>query len=85
MPDSTDAALLSGVCSVSSKQDIRDWFIMASITAFSTSMMTYVFQHPGPAEFAAACTALPAMIGLYHWSNVRDDKEPDAPCPSSRS
>jgi hypothetical protein len=60
-----------------SPQDFRDWFIMAFITVVSTAMLVYVFIHPDPEAFAAACGGLPAMIGFYHWFVLKDDKTPD--------
>ena len=59
-------------------QDVRDWFIMGCITAFSSALLAWVFVHPDTAGFAAVCGALPAMVGLYHWFTLRDSKTPDA-------
>lgn len=61
-----------------SKLDARDWYIMIHISIFGLLVMAYAFLHPSEGVFATACTAIPLVIGCYHWFTWRDDKTPDA-------
>ncbi len=60
------------------KRDVRDWVIMVNLEVAVLAFLVLVFKHPDPVIVGAVCTAVPAILGLYHWFTVRDDKERDA-------
>lgn len=59
------------------KQDVRDWFIMLHVGAAVNLIIFLMFKHPDPVTIGAGCTAVPTLLGLYHWFTQRDDKIPD--------
>jgi hypothetical protein len=60
------------------KQDLRDWVIMGHVGLAVNVMLGFMFLHPDPTIVAAVCTAVPTILGLYHWFCQRDDKLADA-------
>lgn len=60
------------------KLDARDWFILLAVGAAAGAFIALAFKHPDPVIVGAVCTAVPTILGLYHWFTVRDDKEKDA-------
>jgi hypothetical protein len=60
------------------KRDIRDWVIMVNLEVAVLAFIVLCFKHPDPVIVGAVCTAVPTILGLYHWFTVRDDKERDA-------
>lgn len=55
-----------------------DWFILLHVGGALWLLIRLAFLHPDPVIVGAVCTAVPAILGLYHWFTVRDSKTPDA-------
>jgi hypothetical protein len=59
--------------------NIRDWLVMALVTAAWLISTMFLFVHPDPANFATWAAFGATIIGCYHWLIYVDDKKPDAP------
>ena len=57
---------------------VIDWFILLHVGGTVWLLLALAFMHPDPVTVGAVCTAVPAVLGLYHWFTVRDAKTPDA-------
>jgi hypothetical protein len=55
-----------------------DWFILLHVGGAVNALIILAFKHPDPIIVGTVCTAVPTMLGLYHWFTVRDSKTPDA-------
>jgi len=62
--------------------DVRDWFILLHVGGALWALIALAFKHPDPVVVGAVCTAVPAILGCYHWFVLKDTKEQDA-CPRS--
>jgi hypothetical protein len=57
---------------------VIDWFILLHVGGALWCLIALAFLHPDPVIVGAVCTAVPAILGFYHWFTVRDAKQPDA-------
>jgi hypothetical protein len=60
------------------RQELKDWVIMFHVGLAVNALLVLAFMKPDPAIVAAVCTAVPTILGLYHWFCQRDDKIKDA-------
>jgi hypothetical protein len=60
------------------RQELKDWVIMAQVVLAVESFIYLAFVHPDPIIVGAVCTAVPTILGLFHWFTQRDDKIKDA-------
>lgn len=58
--------------------DFSDWFVMAGITAILISGTMFIYLHPSEVNFATWAGLMVTVTGVYHWLDIRDDKEKDA-------
>jgi hypothetical protein len=58
---------------------VIDWFILLHVGGALWALIALAWRHPDPVIVGAVCTAVPAILGFYHWFTVRDSKTPDAP------
>ena len=59
-------------------KDIRDQFVMASIICAWVVASVYLFIYHSDTAFGVWGTVCGTLTGLYHFLNIRDDKEKDA-------
>lgn len=64
------------------KMDIRDWFVMAVVTAAWAAGTAFIFEFGSKEHAVALITAWGSicvtMIGAYHWLVIHDSKTKDA-------
>jgi hypothetical protein len=58
--------------------EIRDWIVIAVITAMVAVASIYLFKHPSDMNFTTWCGSITAFGGIYHWLVYLDSKKPDA-------
>ncbi len=58
--------------------DFRDWFILAHVNAAGIVATIFLFKHPDALNFATWGATLTTIVGVYHWTVIRDSKEKDA-------
>lgn len=51
---------------------------MAHVGLAVNAILFLMFKHPDPVIVGAGCTAVPTILGIYHWFTQRDDKTKDA-------
>ncbi len=67
-----------------STMDFADWVILIHVNMALLALLTLAFLHPQSAIVAAVCSAVPVMLGTYHFFFVRDQKIPDANPPAQQ-
>lgn len=60
------------------KNDCRDWFVMALFANLGIAATVYLFMHPSDMAFATWGGILSTNAGVFHWLTVKDAKVPDA-------
>ncbi len=57
--------------------DLRDRLVMLIVTLILAVGTIYVFVHPTDMNFTTWAGLVVTITGVYHWLNIRDDKEKD--------
>jgi hypothetical protein len=60
------------------KNDARDIFIMVLIALSVATLLAIAWRSHDGVTVGAVCGAVPTILGLFHWGNIRDAKTPDA-------
>ena len=58
--------------------EVRDWTVIAVITAMVAVASVYLFLHASDANFAMYLGSVTAIGSVYHWLVYLDSKRPDA-------
>ena len=60
------------------KQDYRDYFVLAVVTAGWLAATVFLFHYPSSVNFATWAGLVATVGGIYHYLCVSDDKRMDA-------
>ncbi len=60
------------------KQDYRDYFVLAVVTAGWLAATVFLFRYPSSVNFATWAGLVATVGGIYHYLCVSDDKRMDA-------
>jgi hypothetical protein len=61
------------------RQELKDWVIMFHVGLAVDTILFLMWKHFDNAiVVGSGCTAVPTILGLYHWFTQRDDKIKDA-------
>lgn len=61
------------------RQELKDWVIMLHVGLAVNTILYLMLKYPENAiVVGSGMTAVPAILGIYHWFTQRDDKIKDA-------